>query len=81
MELDGDSLRASRLISRAIRELGVDIPLLSLFQASKVADMALIVTQGHAAHMGYAELALVLADLESMPEQARRLLVDQEKRL
>ena len=79
MELGGDSLSASQVVSRVTGELGVDIPLRSLFQASTVADMALAVTQGHATQKGDAELASVLAELEDMtPEQVRESLVDQE---
>ena len=79
MELGGDSLRASQVISRVLGVLGVDIPLRSLFQASTVADMALAVTQSHAAQKGDTELESVLAELGAMPsEQVRKLLADQE---
>ena len=78
-ELGGDSLRASQVVSRAIADLGVDIPLRSLLQAPTVADMALAVTQGHTTQTGDAELASVLAELEAMAsEQVRKLLDDQD---
>ena len=64
---------------KGARGLGVDIPLRSLFQASTVADMALAVTQSHAAQKGDTELESVLAELGAMPsEQVRKLLADQE---
>ena len=79
MELGGDSLRASQVVSRVTGELGVDIPLRSLFQASTVAYMALAVTQGYATQTGDGELASVLAELEDMsPEQVRKSLADQK---
>ena len=68
MELGGDSLRASQVVSRVTGELGVDIPLRSLFQASTVAYMALAVTQGYATQTGDAELASVVAELETMSD-------------
>ena len=79
LELGGDSLRASQVVSRAIGVLGVAIPLPSLLQAPTVADMALAVTQSHATQNGDAELEPVLAELEALSsEQVRKLLADQE---
>ena len=60
-------------------DLGNDMPLRPLLQASTVADMALAITQGIATQEGNAELASVLAELEEMtPEQVRKSLADQE---
>ena len=79
MELGGDSLRASQVVSRVLGVLGVDIPLRSLVQASKVADMALAVTQSHAPQKGDTEMASVLAELEAMSsEQVRKSQADQK---
>ena len=76
MELGGDSLRASQVVSRAVANLGIDIPLRSLLQAPTVADMAIAVSAGQG---GEADMEQMLAELEAMSsEQARKSLAGQE---
>lgn len=44
LDLGGDSLLASQVVTRTIDVLGIDLPLAALFNAPTVADMALAVT-------------------------------------
>ena len=79
MELGGDSLAATRVISRVIDIFRVEPPLRSLFEAATVANMAIVITENQAKRVGQEELARVLAELESLSdEEARKRLADED---
>jgi len=46
LELGGDSLRASAIISRVVATFNVEIPVRSLFESPTIAEMAALVSQG-----------------------------------
>ena len=48
-ELGGDSLRAARIVSRAIRSLGLDLPMEAFFHVPTVAGMARFIEQSRLA--------------------------------
>ena len=80
LELGGDSLLASQVISRVVKTFQVEIPLRSLFESPTVADMAVIIVQNwvHEVEQGYVNR--VLRELEALPdEEAQRLVSDENQ--
>ncbi len=79
-ELGGHSLLATQVISRVINAFKVELPIKSLFESPTVADMAVVITENMAKKVGDEELALMLAELESISdEEARQRLADESK--
>ena len=79
LELGGDSLLATRVISRVINTLQVALPLHSLFELPTVADMAVVLTQSQAQKAEQADMERLLAELEALSdEQAQRLHVSKD---
>jgi len=62
-DLGGHSLLGTRVISRVLNTLGVEVPLRSLFEVPTVADMAMVIIQIQAKEVGQADLARMLAEL------------------
>jgi acyl carrier protein len=78
VDLGGHSLTATQIITRVIRELGVELPLQSLLDAPTVAHMARVVARHQAQYAGNDSLARTVAELEALSEdEAKRLLSDQ----
>jgi acyl-coenzyme A synthetase/AMP-(fatty) acid ligase/acyl carrier protein len=68
LELGGDSLKATRIVSRVIRYFHVEIPLSALLQSPTVGDMALVVFKYQAAKVGEHQVGGLLAELEAMSD-------------
>jgi len=64
LELGGNSLLASQIISRVIKTFRVELSVQSLFATPTVADMALIITQLAARRADQGEVERMLAELE-----------------
>ena len=78
LELGGDSLLASQVISRVIIAFRVNLPLRSLFDAPTVADMAVSITQSQAKGAKPEDIERLLAELEALSaEQAEGLLAEE----
>src|SRR5262249_20341463 len=74
-DLGGHSLAATRVVTQLIKDLQLQLPLHSLFQAPTVAQMALVIVQEQARKLGEKDLERILADLEALSEdEARRAL-------
>jgi len=74
LELGGDSLLASQVISRVIKTFLVEVPLRSLFDSPTVAAMAVIIVQYQANRADQEHIDGVLAELETLSvEQAKRM--------
>jgi acyl-CoA synthetase (AMP-forming)/AMP-acid ligase II len=67
--LGGNSLSATMVISRIIRILRIDVPLLSLFQHTRLDDFSAVVYQHHALAVDAEELSLLLAEIEGFSDE------------
>jgi acyl-coenzyme A synthetase/AMP-(fatty) acid ligase/acyl carrier protein len=76
-DLGGHSLAATRVLSQAIKQFQLELPLQSLFESTTVATMAAVITEHQGKKVGEKELDRILTELESLTdEEARRLLAD-----
>jgi amino acid adenylation domain-containing protein len=74
IDLGGDSLAATRIVSRVMAKFQIEIPLRSLFQSPTVAEMACVISQYEINKLDQNDLAKILDELESLgEEEARRL--------
>jgi acyl carrier protein len=77
-DLGGHSLAATRIVSQAIKQFQLEIPLHSLFQAPTVAEMAAVIEAHQGKRVGEANLERMLAELESLSDdEARRLIAEE----
>ncbi|MFQ5853749.1 MAG: AMP-binding protein, partial [Candidatus Binatia bacterium] len=80
LELGGNSLLATQVVSRVIKTFPVELPLKSLFELPTVADMAVVIVQNQAKKIGQEDLARMLTELEPLSdEEARQRLADESK--
>ena len=68
LDLGGDSLLATRLMSRLREELAVDLPMDRLFAEPTVAAVAAAVVEARAGLVSEEDLARMLAEIGAMPE-------------
>ena len=79
-DLGGHSLAASRVVSRVIQQLQLEIPLQSLFESPTIADMAAVITAHQGKTLDDQGLTTLLNELESLSdEEAQRLVGEQQK--
>jgi amino acid adenylation domain-containing protein len=69
LELGGNSLQATRIISRIIHTFQVRLSMQSLLAAATIAEMAVLITQSQAEKMGQGELDRMLADIEKLSDK------------
>ncbi len=69
LELGGDSLLATRLMSRLREELGVDLAMDRLFEQPTVAAVAAAVVEARAGQAGEEDLARLLAEIGDLSEE------------
>lgn len=67
-QLGGHSLQASRMIAQVSETFQVDLPLRSFFEAPRIADLALVITQQRSVEIEQDELAQLLSQLEHLSE-------------
>ena len=79
-EVGGDSLLASRVVSRVIDVFLIELPLRSLFESPTVADMAAVVQRNLAKQTKPEEIERVFAEVEGLSEaEVKALLSKGEK--
>ena len=74
-DLGRHSLAASRIITRVIQTLRLELPIKALFDSPTVAEMASIVAQNHAKQANEEEIAQILREVEVVTEEEARQLV------
>jgi len=78
LELGGNSLLATRVISRVLKTFRVELPLRSLLDTLTVANMAVVITQSRAEKVEQEDLDRMLAELEAFSdEEAKQLLANE----
>jgi acyl carrier protein len=78
LELGGNSLLATQIISRVISILQVQIPLRSLFESPTVADMAMVVTQNQIKKAEQKDIERMLEELERLSDNAAKQCLSTE---
>jgi len=76
-DLGGDSLAASRVISRVIQSFQLGLPVKALFYAPTVAQMAGIIKQHQSKRVSEAEVEQMLHEIEALAEDEARRRVDE----
>jgi acyl carrier protein len=79
-ELGGHSLLATQVIARVINTFRVEVPLRSLFEASTIARMAVVIAQHLNGKPEPEEMTRILADIESLSDEEVQRLLAQEIR-
>jgi len=76
LELGGDSLLATRVISRVLPQFQVKLPLRDLLEASTVGEMGEVIVQNHADKVDKQTLQRILVELEDLSEEEARSLLN-----
>jgi acyl carrier protein len=73
-DLGGDSLAASRVVSRVIQQFQLEIPLQTLFDSPTIAAMAAVITAHQGKTLDEQGFSTLLNELDSLSdEEAKRL--------
>jgi len=80
LELGGNSLLATQVISRVLDRFQLELPLRSLFdEASTIADTAVVITQNLAEMAGHEEMDRILTELEGLSGKEVRSQLNDER--
>ncbi|MGC2061793.1 MAG: phosphopantetheine-binding protein, partial [Thermodesulfovibrionales bacterium] len=67
--LGGDSLRATQVVVRLVKEFGPDVPILTVFQYPSLAEFAANIAQRQLLATDDNELIDLLAEIENLSEE------------
>jgi hypothetical protein len=79
LELGGDSLLATQVVSRVLKTFQVDVSLRALLDSPTVAAMSLVITRSQAERVAQQDLARRLAELEALSDEGAKALLAGEK--
>lgn len=68
-ELGGDSLRATKVVVRILKELRTEIALTTLFNSPTIAKVVMEISAHHAGHAEDAKVAALLEQIESLSDE------------
>jgi acyl carrier protein len=68
-ELGGDSLRATKIVVRILKELRAEIALKTLFNSPTIVQVAMEISTHHAGHTEDAKVAALLEQIESLSDE------------
>ena len=71
-DLGGHSLKATQVVSRLRRALGIDLPLRALFEAKTIRELAKVIIDTQTEEIDEEEMTNLLAELESSKEETDR---------
>ena len=69
LDLGGNSLLATRIISKVFDTFRAEVPLGSFFGAPTVADMATVIAESQGKQLSERELERILGELDSMSDE------------
>jgi amino acid adenylation domain-containing protein len=75
LDLGGNSLAATRVLSRVFKRYQLELPVQSLFQSPTIAEMAEVITQSRARKLNEPDLSRILAELESLSDKQAEQVV------
>jgi acyl carrier protein len=78
-DLGGHSLSASRIVSRVLKHFRLDLPMRRLFDAPTIQDKALVIGAHRGGTLDEERLAVLLKEIESLPEAEAERLVNAQK--
>jgi len=76
-DLGGDSLAATRVIARVLKQYRLELPLRTLFLCPIVKEMAAVITEHQGKQSDDQELERVVRELESLSEEEAKRLVNE----
>ena len=75
LELGGDSLKATRIVSIVLDTFRVKLSVQTLLDAPTVAAMAIVITQRQAERLDHEKLDILLTDLEKLSDSEAKKLI------
>jgi acyl-coenzyme A synthetase/AMP-(fatty) acid ligase len=78
-DLGGDSVTATRVVSRVINTFHVEMPLQIFFAAPTVAEMGAVITEHQRKQLGGRDLNRIPAELETPSDRCKKLLRGREE--
>lgn len=72
LDLGGDSLLATQIVTRIIKTFRIEVPIQALFQSPAIDEMSIVVTQNLAREAQQMDIDRILSELEAAPSNQTR---------